>query len=83
MEKEEVNVVIEKYYDIETIVAADCLKFMSVDYHTLKNVNLKKYKNVKLVNVNGWGVGQAHFLTNEGYLMLPWCYIVSMIPSNV
>ena len=35
------------------------------------------------MNINGWGVGQAHFLTEDDeYLLLPWCYIISMIPSR-
>ena len=40
-------------------------------------------KEETLMNINGWGVGQAHFLTEDDeYLLIPWCYIISMIPSR-
>ena len=49
----------------------------------LSSAKLDRYFNVKLININGLGVGQVHFITEDGhYLLLPWCYIVSMIPSK-
>lgn len=49
----------------------------------IKQSCVRKHKNVTLMNINGWGVGQAHFLTaDDEYLLLPWCYIISMIPSR-
>ena len=49
----------------------------------IKQSCVRKHKNVTLTNINGWGVGQAHFLTEDDeYLLLPWCYIISMVPSK-
>ena len=74
---------IGQYYDLETIVGNTNLNYISMSPHDLKQSRLKKYKNVKLININGLGTGQAHFITEDGhYLLLPWCYIISMIPSK-
>lgn len=74
---------IDQYYDLETIVGNNNLNYISMSPYDLKRSKLKKYQHVKLVNVNGLGTGQVHFITNDGhYLLLPWCYIVSMIPSK-
>ena len=74
---------IDQYYDLETIVGNNNLNYISMSPYDLKRNKLKKYQHVKLVNVNGLGTGQVHFITNDGhYLLLPWCYIVSMIPSK-
>lgn len=38
-----------------------------------KNVETIKYNHVLLVNVNGLGIGQVHFVEDDGsYLLLPW-----------
>lgn len=80
---DEIEGTIGKYYDIETITGNQYLDYISMSQHDLKMVKLKKYKAVKLVNINGLGVGQVHFVTKDGhYLMIPWCYIISMIPNN-
>ena len=51
--------------------------------YDLKQSTLKRYSHVKLININGLSTGQVHFVTdNRHYLLLPWCYIVSMIPSR-
>ena len=72
-----------QYYDLETIVGNNNLNYISFSLHDLKQCKLKKYQYAKLVNINGLGIGQVHFITEDGhYLMLPWCYIVSMIPSK-
>lgn len=72
-----------QYYDLETIVGNNNLNYISFSPHDLKQCKLKKYQYAKLVNINGLGIGQVHFITEDGhYLMLPWCYIVSMIPSK-
>lgn len=82
-EMDEIDGTIDKYYDIETIVENYSLSCLSMSPHDLKTTRLKRYKSVKLVNINGLGVGQAHFITEDGhYLLLPWCYIVSMTPSS-
>lgn len=74
---------INQYYDLETIVGNNNLNYISMSPCDLKQSKLKKYQHVKLVNVNGLGTGQVHFITNDGhYLLLPWCYIISMIPSK-
>lgn len=82
-EKDWLDEIIGKCYDLETIVGNNNLNYISMSPHDLKNCRLKKYCAVQLVNINGLGIGQAHFVTEDGhYLLLPWCYIVSMIPSN-
>ena len=74
---------IDKYYDLETIVGNIDLTYLSMSPHDLKQIRLKKYKHAQLININGLGAGQVHFVTeDEHYLLLPWCYIVSMIPSK-
>lgn len=74
---------IGQYYDLETIVANNNLNYISMSLHGLKQSKLKKYQHVKLVNINGFGIGQVHFITDDGhYLLIPWCYIISMIPSK-
>lgn len=75
------NNMINKYYDLQ-VFGHPC----EINYspHNLKGLSFKIYKNVKLVNVNGLGTGQVHFIMDDGkYLLLPWCYIVSMVPSKV
>ena len=73
-----------KYYDIETILSNNVLSFISMSPHDLKKINILRYKHVQLLNINGLGIGQVHFMTDDGsYLLLPWCYIVSMIPSKI
>ena len=72
-----------QYYDLETIVGNNNLNYISFSPHDLKQCKLKKYQYAKLVNINGLGIGQVHFITEDGhYLMLPWCYIGSMIASK-
>ena len=72
-----------QYYDLETIVGNNNLNYISFSPHDLKQCKLKKYQYAKLVNINGLGIGQVHFITEDGHdLLLPWCYIVSMIPSK-
>ena len=74
---------IGKYYDIETIINNIRLNDISMNIRDLKQIRLKKYKHIKLININGLGDGQVHFITDDGhYLMLPWCYIVSIIPNE-
>lgn len=76
--------IIGKYYDLETIGTNTALEYISMNTKDLRQSKLKKYRHVKLVNINGLGIGQACFVTDDGfYLLLPWCYIISMIPSKV
>lgn len=75
--------IIGQYYDIETIGKCADLSVVSMIPHNLKYFVPRKYKNVKLVNINGLATGQVHFITEDGhYLLLPWCYIISMTPSK-
>jgi len=70
----------EKYYDIEIFRDKDEI---SMNPNTFKGVIIKKYKHLKLINVNGLGIGQLHFLDNDGgYLLIPWGYILTMLPSK-
>lgn len=75
--------IIGKYYDLETIGTNTALEYVSMNPKDLRQSKLKKYRNVKLVNINGLGIGQVHFITDDGsYLLLPWCYIISMTPNK-
>lgn len=75
--------IIGKYYDLETIGTNTALEYVSMNPKDLRQSKLKKYRHVKLVNINGLGIGQAYFVTDDGfYLLLPWCYIISMTPSK-
>lgn len=84
--KETFNIIdnaIGQYYDIETIGECADLSVISMSPHDLKYFAPRKYKNVKLVNINGLATGQVHFITEDGhYLLLPWCYIISMTPNK-
>lgn len=76
--------VICKHYDLEVIESNRYLNIVQkVNPYELQGITLKTYKNVELMNINGLGTGQVHFLTEKGeYLLLPWCYIISMVPSK-
>ena len=74
---------IGQYYDLEVIKNKGHLSVVDMDKRNLSSANLDRYFNVKLININGLGVGLVHFIAEDGhYLLLPWCYIVSMIPSK-
>lgn len=76
-EMAELERMLNKYYDVEfsTYVEDDQLSL-----HKLKN-KCTRIMRLKLVNVNGMGIGQAHFIDDDGaYVLLPWCYIISMLP---
>ena len=78
-EMAELERMLNKYYDVEfsTYVEDDQLSF-----HKLKN-KCTRIMRLKLVNVNGMGIGQAHFIDGDGaYVLLPWCYIISMLPAK-
>lgn len=78
---ETIQMVCGKYYDLTVFENAD-----SVGFHpkNLQNYNLKKYSNVKLIDINGLGIGQAHFVDDNGaYIILPWCLIATMTPSKI
>ena len=70
----------DKYYDVQITTVVDTNQF---SIHHLKNLHAKIYKHLKLVNINGMGVGQVHFVADDGsYVLLPWCYIISMLPAK-
>ena len=49
----------------------------------IDNVPTKIYKNVELLNINGLGTGQVHFLSEKGeYILVPWSMIVWMLPAE-
>ena len=54
-----------QYYDLETIVGNNNLNYISFSPHYLKQCKLKKYQYAKLVNINGLGIGQVHFITED------------------
>ena len=74
---------IGQYYDLEVIKNKGHLSVVDMGKRNLSSAKLERYFNVKLVNINGLGVGQVHFITEDGhYLLIPWCYVISMIPSK-
>lgn len=77
---EKVTLTTGKTYDIEVICGNYDLELTSLS--TMKDIiraPIKRYENVTLIKITN----QAHFITeDEQYLLLPWCYIVSMIPSR-
>lgn len=79
----EIGSIKHKYYDLETVTVNENLKYISYNKNNMERTRYKKYHHVELVNVNGIGTGQIHFITDKGsYLMLPWCYIISMVPCE-
>ena len=74
---------IDQYYDLEVIKNKGHLSVVDMGKRNLSSAKLERYFNVKLVNINGLGVGQVHFITEDGhYLLIPWCYVISMTPSK-
>lgn len=72
---------LNKYYDLHVFRNTNDI---SLSHHVLCSYPVKIYKHVKLVHVEGLREGQAYFITDDGsYLMLPWCYIISMAPSLI
>lgn len=77
------NKAIGQYYDLEVIVNSNDLYNLNMTPYALKQSALNRHRHVELININGLGNGQVHFITDDGhYLLLPWCYIVSMIPNT-
>ena len=73
------NEIIDKYYDIEVFKNTYEINLNPNDY---KDSKIEKYNHVLLVNINGLGIGQVHFITDDGrYLLLPWGHILIMKPS--
>ena len=74
---------IGQYYDLEVIKNRGYLSVIDMGKRNLSSAKLDRYFNVKLTNINGLGVGQVHFITEDGhYLLIPWCYVISMTPSK-
>lgn len=49
--------------------------------NTYQDIKFIKYNNVRCDNINGLGMGQVHFTTEDGsYLLLPWGMIFQMVP---
>ena len=70
---------LNKYYELHVFRN---INDISLSHHVLCSYPVKIYKHVKLVHAEGLREGQAYFITDDGsYLMLPWCYIISMAPS--
>ncbi len=68
---------IGKHYDLEVIINNS---YLETAKNCLYSMPVKRYSNVELVNMNK----HMHFLTEDGeYLMLPWQYIISMVPSLI
>lgn len=74
------NGMLNKYYDLQVFKHP---YEIDLSLHNLRSESVKMHKHVKLVNVNGMGTGQVHFITDDGsYLLLPWCYVISMVPCK-
>lgn len=74
---------IDKFYNIECTIVANNLSYIGMTKSKLENCKLRKFNHIKLIAVNGLYTGQLHFINDAGeYLMLPWCYIVSMVPCG-
>jgi hypothetical protein len=72
--------IINKYYDVQITTRPEVNQF---SIHTLLYLPKKVYKHLKLVNINGMGAGQVHFIADDGsYVLVPWCYIISMLPAK-
>lgn len=70
----------DKYYDLEVF---DTYLDISMNPEKIKQAKIKKMKHLKLMNINGYGIGQATFIEDTGHMIiLPWCYILSMLPSK-
>ena len=77
-----IDSILNKHYTIQVAICANSTGDM-MSYCFLNQGLYKTYKHVKLVNINGMGTGQVHFITEDGhYLLLPWCYIIAMFPET-
>lgn len=73
---------LNKHYTIQVAIRANAIGDI-MSSHYLNQGLYKTYKHVKLVNINGMGTGQVHFVAEDGsYLLLPWCYIIAMFPEK-
>lgn len=69
-----------KYYDVQITNRPEVHQ---LSMHNLLKLPKKTYKHLKLVNINGMGAGQVHFIADDGsYVLVPWCYIISMLPAK-
>lgn len=62
--------------------------FITKDYSSFKDTRrcekYFKYANLRLDNVNGWGIGTLFFTDeNNRLVVLDWRNIISMIPCNI
>lgn len=74
------NNMMHKYYDVQITMRPEVNQF---SIHNLQYLPKKTYKHLKLVNINGMGAGQVHFIADDGsYILVPWCYIISMLPAK-
>ncbi len=73
---------ISKNYDIECITNRNEFEYHRHFVNDARNIlYYKRYKNVKLLNVNGLFDGQLYFQTENGELLLiPTRYIISIFP---
>ena len=81
IENKEISDLIDKaigqYYDLETISRCTDLGCMSMSPRDLRQFAPRKYKNVRLMNINGLATGQLHFITEDRhYLLIRWCYVI-------
>lgn len=74
------NGIMNKYYDVQITTRPEVDQF---SIHQLLYLPKKTYRHLRLVNINGMGTGQVHFITDDGsYVLVPWCYIISMLPAK-
>ena len=49
----------------------------------IDDISTKIYRNVELININGLGTGQVHFISEKGeYILVPWSMVVWMLPAK-
>lgn len=76
---------IGKTYDLlvfpNSISSTRLLNGCPYNPNVYQDIKFIKYNNVECVNINGLGMGQVHFITEDGsYLLLPWGMIFQMVP---
>lgn len=85
MDKYDTNKWTGKKYDLLVFPSVICSTRLAngCPYHpsTYQDIKFIKYNNVECNNINGLGMGQVHFTTEDGsYLLLPWGMIFQMVP---
>lgn len=78
--KFDIGEAIGKTYNLEIAYSINDVNGMTMTPRSLWMTYRKRIQNAKLIDVNGYFLGQAYFTVDEKLLIVPWCYIISMIP---